>query len=204
MYPSRVFPQFSCPARIGRAFLLVPNSALKAGLLPAFWQERLAGRFDGLNPRFGRHKILKSRPLGLSKAGLRWYIPLAPNGVRPGCLLRKPPDRFDRRPQALDQIRSGIGFRQGVQRFIAGWSSPVARQAHNLKVIGSNPIPATSQQALENIPFSRAFCCPNFGSKIRSWKRQKERRSVRSTAWTQTNDSIIVIGGPLRAPPLTP
>ena len=25
----------------------------------------------------------------------------------------------------------------------AGWSSPVARQAHNLKVIGSNPIPAT-------------------------------------------------------------
>jgi hypothetical protein len=27
--------------------------------------------------------------------------------------------------------------------FDAGWSSPVARQAHNLKVIGSNPIPAT-------------------------------------------------------------
>src|SRR5207249_12235869 len=29
-------------------------------------------------------------------------------------------------------------------RFNAGWSSPVARQAHNLKVIGSNPIPATT------------------------------------------------------------
>src|SRR3954471_13761864 len=27
----------------------------------------------------------------------------------------------------------------------AGWSSPVARQAHNLKVIGSNPIPATKK-----------------------------------------------------------
>ena len=27
--------------------------------------------------------------------------------------------------------------------FIAGWSSPVARQAHNLKVGGSNPPPAT-------------------------------------------------------------
>ncbi len=26
---------------------------------------------------------------------------------------------------------------------IAGWSSPVARQAHNLKVVGSNPTPAT-------------------------------------------------------------
>ncbi len=28
--------------------------------------------------------------------------------------------------------------------FVAGWSSPVARQAHNLKVGGSNPPPATS------------------------------------------------------------
>ena len=26
----------------------------------------------------------------------------------------------------------------------AGWSSPVARQAHNLKVVGSNPTPATT------------------------------------------------------------
>src|SRR5208282_6232800 len=28
----------------------------------------------------------------------------------------------------------------------AGWSSPVARQAHNLKVVGSNPTPATKTQ----------------------------------------------------------
>ena len=27
---------------------------------------------------------------------------------------------------------------------VAGWSSPVARQAHNLKVVGSNPTPATN------------------------------------------------------------
>ena len=27
---------------------------------------------------------------------------------------------------------------------VAGWSSMVARQAHNLKVIGSNPIPASN------------------------------------------------------------
>ena len=31
-----------------------------------------------------------------------------------------------------------------TQRFGAGWSSPVARQAHNLKVAGSNPAPATN------------------------------------------------------------
>ena len=29
------------------------------------------------------------------------------------------------------------------KRSVAGWSSPVARQAHNLKVTGSNPVPAT-------------------------------------------------------------
>ncbi len=28
---------------------------------------------------------------------------------------------------------------------VAGWSSPVARQAHNLKVVGSNPTPATKE-----------------------------------------------------------
>ena len=28
---------------------------------------------------------------------------------------------------------------------VAGWSSPVARQAHNLKVAGSNPAPAPNK-----------------------------------------------------------
>ncbi len=40
--------------------------------------------------------------------------------------------------------------------FGAGWSSPVARQAHNLKVAGSNPAPATNKMAA----FGRPFCCP--------------------------------------------
>src|SRR3989440_10493537 len=31
--------------------------------------------------------------------------------------------------------------------FAAGWSSLVARQAHNLKVTGSNPVPATKSLA---------------------------------------------------------
>ncbi|CAH1650711.1 hypothetical protein CHELA41_20372 [Hyphomicrobiales bacterium] len=33
----------------------------------------------------------------------------------------------------------------------AGWSSPVARQAHNLKVTGSNPVPATNYSL--DVPF---------------------------------------------------
>ena len=35
------------------------------------------------------------------------------------------------------------GKRLIMPHLIAGWSSPVARQAHNLKVVGSNPAPAT-------------------------------------------------------------
>ncbi len=36
----------------------------------------------------------------------------------------------------------------------AGWSSPVARQAHNLKVVGSNPTPATNKN---NPPLAGIF-----------------------------------------------
>ncbi len=32
----------------------------------------------------------------------------------------------------------------------AGWSSPVARQAHNLKVVGSNPTPATKNSPVKS------------------------------------------------------
>ena len=39
----------------------------------------------------------------------------------------------------------------------AGWSSPVARQAHNLKVTGSNPVPATNVTELDTPPFGAAL-----------------------------------------------
>ena len=47
---------------------------------------------------------------------------------------------------------------------VAGWSSPVARQAHNLKVTGSNPVPATKSAIyiyyLHSAPRG-AFCVSN-------------------------------------------
>jgi hypothetical protein len=52
----------------------------------------------------------------------------------------------------------------------------LTRQAHNLKVIGSNPIPATSHQALENTSFSMAFSCSDFDANFRSWKRRGSGR----------------------------
>ena len=39
-------------------------------------------------------------------------------------------------------------FLEYERLFDAGWSSPVARQAHNLKVAGSNPAPATNKKPL--------------------------------------------------------
>ena len=41
----------------------------------------------------------------------------------------------------------------------AGWSSPVARQAHNLKVVGSNPTPATN-----------LTCPPSTGGFVGFWE----------------------------------
>ena len=40
---------------------------------------------------------------------------------------------------------------------IAGWSSLVARRAHNPKVVGSNPAPATTEQ-VEFFKFNLLFC----------------------------------------------
>src|SRR5689334_11551788 len=42
--------------------------------------------------------------------------------------------------------------------FAAGWSSPVARQAHNLKVVGSNPTPAPNLTKASPAT-ARPFCC---------------------------------------------
>ena len=48
----------------------------------------------------------------------------------------------------------------------AGWSSLVARQAHNLKVAGSNPAPATNYftllQLISRLEFEAAFCFVNY------------------------------------------
>ena len=45
---------------------------------------------------------------------------------------------------------------QNPAQTVAGWSSPVARQAHNLKVTGSNPVPATTVTCLTPAPTVRA------------------------------------------------
>ena len=39
----------------------------------------------------------------------------------------------------------------------AGWSSLVARRAHNPKVVGSNPAPATKLKAIDNMSVALFF-----------------------------------------------
>ena len=46
---------------------------------------------------------------------------------------------------------------------IAGWSSLVARQAHNLKAVGSNPTPATLKPQLER---AEVFCSCRYGGNM--------------------------------------
>src|SRR5665647_2748548 len=78
----------------------------------------------------------RSHPeLGREKPQRPWY-----------CVLRR--GRVGRRqvfqPTHLTNDKTSRSrYQIPLKTTNAGWSSPVARQAHNLKVIGSNPIPAT-------------------------------------------------------------
>ena len=83
--------------------------------------------------------------------------PLSPPGPMVLCPKaresRSPPGPPDRRPsifhvmaryspgQVTRYVSPTLHFDRSP-RLAAGWSSPVARQAHNLKVAGSNPAPA--------------------------------------------------------------
>ena len=77
-----------------------------------------AGPNTRSHPELGRENPLR-----------RWYC--RSSGGRVGRRQARNP---------LSHPLSGKHFRG------AGWSSPVARQAHNLKVVGSNPTPATNSQ----------------------------------------------------------
>src|SRR5450432_1381544 len=102
-----------------------------------------------------------SRELRAHNAALRW-----PGGHSEGQYTRSHPELGRENPQRqwYCVLRRGrVGRRQAFQthpqtqnpqhptlspnpvtKHTAGWSSPVARQAHNLKVRGSNPLPATT------------------------------------------------------------
>ena len=65
---------------------------------------------------------------------------------------------------------------------VAGWSSPVARQAHNLKVVGSNPTPATKKlrqiKCLEPDLISRALCVFSMSTPCQRLASRTPRKAV--------------------------
>jgi hypothetical protein len=82
---------------------------------------RIIARARTFRNRFnaaGKHRKIKART-GLARPRARRYIP--------------PSFRTEGLQAKATAAKGDVG---------AGWSSPVARQAHNLKVVGSNPAPA--------------------------------------------------------------
>ena len=70
-----------------------------------------------------------------------WYSPYREEVYADS--LKDAPDGIS---EAERLLRRAVQLMAARRRFAfgAGWSSPVARQAHNLKVAGSNPAPATT------------------------------------------------------------
>ena len=81
----------------------------------------------------------------------------------PGPMVLRLKARESRSPPGLPsgcEILRPFNSRCRTYRFAAGWSSPVARQAHNLKVTGSNPVPAPkspSTAQMKQPPSREAF-----------------------------------------------
>jgi hypothetical protein len=101
-------------------------------------------------------KPRKGRPQAFPKRARVGTYRSHPRGLRPG-LPSQEALGTDAAPPA--QAKPFEGFWKAKQRFIAGWSSPVARQAHNLKVTGSNPVPATKTRARDAKAFAGFFMC---------------------------------------------
>src|SRR5688572_16703522 len=77
------------------------------------------------------------------------------------CICKPPGLQVRRLPSKPALKAHSLGFGGAkLARVDAGWSSPVARQAHNLKVTGSNPVPATTESENPRMaPPSRVFAC---------------------------------------------
>ena len=71
------------------------------------------------------------------------------NGLRPNQSVAQAAVLLSTGKQSILTVQAAtlasiLGKTNQVLRVGAGWSSPVARQAHNLKAAGSNPAPATN------------------------------------------------------------
>ena len=125
---------------------LKTNHAWKSSSASA---QQILGSTTGTRPVAMAHRGQAPEP-GFSPIRMGWMTWWLWRGARTRShpeLGRENPQR----PWYCVSRHGRVGRRQVFQPIhahqsqpTAGWSSPVARQAHNLKVIGSNPIPATT------------------------------------------------------------
>ena len=111
-------------------------------LLLKQWKSRSSPGFAG-GVISGTHSQFMKRPL-LGFPRRRPFLIIPGQDLR-SCKLRKAKRPPGPRVAREDSQAGGCQRRRLRQNVgVAGWSSPVARQAHNLKVVGSNPTPATN------------------------------------------------------------
>ena len=109
--------------------------------------ESLLGRLYGIIAQLGEHlpykqRVIGSSPIGPIKLNNMDGFPSGQRGQTVNLLQFASVVRIHLHPFSF----SGIFLKRKtyhIQHNIAGWSSLEARRAHNPKVIGSNPVPAT-------------------------------------------------------------
>ena len=111
----------------------------------------------------------RSHPeLGRQTLQRQWYYVLRPGrvGRRQACkhMNHFPLSTMSRMANSEWRIWNSIRCSLFAFCFDAGWSSPVARQAHNLKVTGSNPVPATKSKK-PRVFHAGFFICGRFPSR---------------------------------------
>src|SRR5687768_15840496 len=127
-----------------------PSSVLRTGLRPVPVLGRPGGPGKGHKP----DPIPNSAVKPLSAHGTK------PQGLGESVAAR--PAKHRKAPQCESRRGRPPHTRPNPSFDSAGWSSPVARQAHNLKVAGSNPAPATTftEQAVLSSRAARSLVGP--------------------------------------------
>ena len=128
----------------------LPDIPRKSCAAPAWWPERCAQRPDPISnsavKRTSAHGTV-SQDTGESVAARPAQHKTTHSPSRHNHRDTETPPHTRRLPNSTRPAQKPADPQTG-----AGWSSPVARQAHNLKVAGSNPAPAT--KTTENSPIS--------------------------------------------------
>ena len=114
------------------------------------------GSHDGLGRPGGPGETARPDPIpnsAVKRLSAHGTVPQGPGesvAARPAKAIvarisgHPPAHESGHRPHSLDTTTKTAPHHRDAAQGDAGWSSPVARQAHNLKAAGSNPAPATT------------------------------------------------------------